>query len=124
MKRPDGRVIERVRLPVLLIEDIVREADRRGQSFEDVAGDLVAEALPEALGEAAEALLAEGRASLNLTRNTPGLESQPALPASTSDAPAIARRGVSDVSPSIVSSTRSVPARRLNEGSSSDGTRT
>jgi hypothetical protein len=108
VRRPDGRVVERVHLPVLLIEDVAREAERRGQSFEDVAGDLVAEALPEALREAAEALLAEGRASL--TRNIPGLESQPVLPASTNG----------DVSYSPVPSIEIVPARRLNQGTSSD----
>ena len=64
MRRPDGRIVERVRLPAQLIDDVAREAKRRGQPFEDVAGDLVAEALPEALREAAEALLAAGREAL------------------------------------------------------------
>jgi hypothetical protein len=101
----------------LLIEDVAREAERRGQSFEDVAGDLVAEALPEALREAAEALLAEGRASL--TRNIPGLESQPALSASTnSSAPAVYRGTLDDFLQT--SSIGSIPARRLNKGTSSD----
>jgi len=117
VRRPDGRVVERVRLPVLLIEDVAREAERRGQSFEDVAGDLVAEALPEALREAAEALLAEGRASL--TRNIPGLESQPALSASTnSSAPAVYRGTLNDFLQT--SSSNSIQLDVPMKGTSSD----
>ena len=71
MRRPDGRIVERVRLPAQLIDDVAREAKRRGQPFEDVAGDLVAEALPEALREAAEALLAAGRESLKRNAHGP-----------------------------------------------------
>ena len=104
LRRPDGRVVERVRLPVPLIDDIAREAERRGQPFEDVAGDLVAEALPEALREAAEALLAEGRASL--TRNTPEPES----------------RGAPDKFFSPTSSTLSIAASAPKQGSDDDAT--
>jgi hypothetical protein len=77
MRRPDGRVVERVRLPVSLIDEVTREAERRGQPFEEVAGDLVAEALPGALQEAAKALLDEGRASLK--QNPRGFQSSGAL---------------------------------------------
>jgi hypothetical protein len=85
MRRPDGRVVERVRLPVSLIDEVTREAERRGQSFEEVAGDLVAEALPGALQEAAEALLDEGRAFIK--QNTRGPKSPGALNRSAPSTP-------------------------------------
>jgi hypothetical protein len=57
MRRPDGRIVERVRVPVDLVDAVAREAVTRGIDFETCAGDLIAESLPDALREVAEALL-------------------------------------------------------------------
>ena len=45
MRRTDGRIVERVRLPLDLVDAVAIEADRRGVDFDTCAGDLVAEAL-------------------------------------------------------------------------------
>jgi len=76
MRDAAGRIVERVTLPVDLIKRVEAEAARRGTDFATTAGDLVAEALPEALREAAEALLfPNGRPPGRLNAETP-----PALP--------------------------------------------
>ena len=61
-----GRLVEKVKLPPELVVAVRQEALRRGQPVERVAGDLIAEALPAALAEAATNLLAEGRRALQL----------------------------------------------------------
>jgi len=93
VRRPDGRIVERVRLPLDLVDAVAIEADRRGVEFDTCAGDLVAEALPQALAEAAEAILR------------------------TNDAPDIARGIVDDlVSTPLVE--LNCTARRATEGAS------
>jgi len=91
VRRPDGRIVERVPLPLDLVDAVTIEADRRGIDFDTCAGDLVAEALPQALAEAAEAVLR------------------------TNDAPNIAR-GIVDDPDSTPLVEPSSTARRLTEG--------
>ncbi len=70
-----GRLVEKVELPPELVVAVRQEALRRGQPVERVAGDLIAEALPAALAEAATNLLAEGRRVLELEMlEAPGSE--------------------------------------------------
>ena len=102
MRRHDGRIVERVRLPLDLVDAVRCEADLRGVNFDTCAGDLVAEALPDALREAAEALLTDGRASLK------------------HETPDVAALGVSDSFIPPTSSSSIVPARRPNKVSSSN----
>ena len=102
MRRHDGRIVERVRLPLDLVDAVRCEADLRGVDFDTCAGDLVAEALPDALREAAEALLTDGRASLK------------------HEPPDVAALGVSDSFIPPTSSSSIVPARRPNKVSSSN----
>jgi len=102
VRRHDGRIVERVRLPLDLVDAVRCEADLRGVDFDTCAGDLVAEALPDALREAAEALLTDGRASLK------------------HETPDVVALGASDSFISPTSSSSIVPARRLNKVSSSD----
>jgi len=91
VRRADGRIVERVRLPFDLVDAVANEADRRGVDFDTCAGDLVAEALPQALAEAAEAVLR------------------------TNDAPDIARGIVDDLDSTPLVELNST-ARRLTEG--------
>jgi hypothetical protein len=102
VRRHDGRIVERVRLPLALVDAVRCEADLRGIDFDTCAGDLVAEALPDALREAAEALLTDGRASLK------------------PEPPDAAVLGASDSFIPPTSSSSMVPARRLNKVSSSN----
>jgi hypothetical protein len=102
VRRHDGRIVERVRLPLDLVDAVRCEADLRGVDFDTCAGDLVAEALPDALREAAEALLTDGRASLK------------------HETPDVAALGASDSVISPTSSSSIVPGRRLNKVSSSN----
>jgi hypothetical protein len=64
----EGRLVEAVRIPPDLFDQLQCEAARRGQPVGRVAGDLIAEVLPGALAEAAADLLrrgAESEKSLN-----------------------------------------------------------
>jgi hypothetical protein len=63
----DGRLVEPLRVPVILFERLNREAARRGEPVGKVAGDLIAEVLPSALAEAAADLL-RTREKLERTR--------------------------------------------------------
>jgi hypothetical protein len=102
VRRHDGRIVERVRLPLDLVDAVGCEADLRGVDFDTCAGDLVAEALPDALREAAEALLTEGRASLK------------------HETPDIADRGVADELVSAPYVELDDTARCLTQGSPGD----
>jgi hypothetical protein len=60
----DGRLVEALRVPEDVYNQLEAEAQRRGQRIGVVAGDLIAEVLPAALAEAAAALLEAGREQL------------------------------------------------------------
>ncbi len=57
MHRADGRFIELLRVPAALASAVEAEARRRGGDVATVAGDLIAEVLPDALADAARDLL-------------------------------------------------------------------
>jgi hypothetical protein len=77
VRRTDGRIVERVRLPLDLVDAVAIEADRRGVDFDTCAGDLVAEALPQALAEAAKAVLRTNDAPGNVRGIVDDLDSTP-----------------------------------------------
>jgi hypothetical protein len=111
MIRPDHRIVVRPRLPVAAVEEAQRAADERGVLLADFLGDVVADQLPETLADLArEKLDRMGRlaaecSAAHVCRDAP----QPIETVSTnSDAPAIARQGISDVLSSPTSSTPSM----------------
>jgi len=116
MIRPDHRVVVRPRLPVAVVEEAQRAADERGVSLADFLGDVVAGQLPETLTELArEKLDRMGRLATEHT----AAHICPVLPDSVNDsAPAIRRGTPNDFSQT--SSIGSIPARRLNQSTSSD----
>ncbi len=92
--RADGRVVTRVRLPVGLIERAEIDARRHGRPVPDYLGDVVAEALPQVLADAARAklermaaLAAERGADLTLNAATPPELPPTALPSNLLTSP-------------------------------------
>jgi hypothetical protein len=73
----DGRLVEALRVPEDLYNQIEAEAQRRGQRIGVVAGDLIAEVLPAALAEAAAARLQAGREQLLRIEKRPELSFRP-----------------------------------------------
>lgn len=73
MRRSDGRLIERIPLPVDLFEEAERRAAIAGIDVATYLGDLIAAELPLAMAEATAERLERGRRSLS--RTCPPVES-------------------------------------------------
>lgn len=65
MRRSDGRLIERIPLPVDLFEEAERRAAIAGIDVATYLGDLIAAELPLAMAEATTERLERGRRSLS-----------------------------------------------------------
>jgi hypothetical protein len=116
--RSDLRFVVGVRLPRDLLASAEEEARRSGRPVADVLGDLAAQRLPEALAEAARDQLAQDAAAARRIVQQRKSTARLATGSTNGSAPAINRGTPNDCFQA--SSIGSIPARRLNKGTSSD----
>ena len=116
--RQDLRFVVGVRLPRDLFAAAEKEARRSGRPIADVLGDLAAQRLPEAIAEAARDQLAQDAAAARRIVQRRKSTARLATGSTNDSAPAINRGTHNDFLQA--SSIGSIPARRLNKGTSSD----